>query len=216
MRLILVRHGETTHNVRGIMQGQMDTHLTEKGRMQARVLGEVLKNEKIDFIYASTLTRAIDTAKEIAKHHGLKICAASELNERAYGVLEGMEINEMKRRWPHEFEDGLEWEIFSRPEKGEHYWDVQSRAVPFIKKLAETHKGKTVVVVSHGDTNRVILTSLLGLKGADKYSVKQSNVCINEIFFEGGSRVRIHRLNDTAHLQHVFEQQVREEEGRPS
>ncbi|MEM3031190.1 MAG: histidine phosphatase family protein [Candidatus Micrarchaeia archaeon] len=212
MRLLLVRHGETDHNRLGVMQGQMQTRLSEAGRRQAQILADVLSREKIDAIYSSTLLRAIETAEAIAaRHPHLKVQTAPELNERCYGVLEGMPIAEMRRRWPDEFEEGLEWEIFSRPEKGEHYWDVQNRAVPFILSLARKHSNQTIVVVSHGDTNRVILASLLGLKGADKYTVKQSNICINEILFEG-DQIRVRRMNDTSHLQHALEVQLKKGE----
>ncbi|MEM4389191.1 MAG: histidine phosphatase family protein [Candidatus Micrarchaeia archaeon] len=211
MRLLLVRHGETDHNRLGIMQGQMQTRLSAAGRRQAEILADVLSKEKIDAIYSSTLVRAIETAEAIAaRHPHLKVQTAPELNERCYGVLEGMPIAEMRQRWPDEFEEGLEWEIFSRPEGGEHFWDVQSRAVPFILNLAKKHPNQTVVVVSHGDTNRVILASLLGLKGAAKYTIKQSNICINEIIFEG-DRIRVHRINDTSHLQHALEARLRKE-----
>jgi len=192
------------------MQGQMQTSLSERGRRQAQILADVFKKEKIDAVYASTLRRAIETAEAIAAPHNLKVQTAPELNERCYGVLEGMSIKEMKEKFPDEFEEGLEWEIFSRPPKGEHFWDVQSRAVPFILNLAKKHANQTIIVVSHGDTNRVILASLLGLKGAAKYTIKQSNICINEIVFEG-NKIRVHRLNDTSHLQHVVEMEMKGE-----
>ncbi len=76
-KIILVRHGESIANAKGISQGNrnkwMDTSLTKKGKEQAKKLAERLKEEKIEVIYSSDLKRAKETAEEINKFHNLKI-----------------------------------------------------------------------------------------------------------------------------------------------
>lgn len=62
LRILLIRHGETDHNVKGIIQGQLDTPLNALGRIQASLLGAALGSERIDDIYASPLQRAADVS----------------------------------------------------------------------------------------------------------------------------------------------------------
>jgi len=76
-RIILVRHGESVANAKKVSQGKqdewIDTHLTEKGRDEARKVAQRLKKEKIGIIYSSDLKRAKETAEEINKFHSVKI-----------------------------------------------------------------------------------------------------------------------------------------------
>lgn len=67
LRILLIRHGETDHNVKGIIQGQLDTPLNALGRIQASLLGKALGSEKIDDIYASPLQRAADVSTHCAR-----------------------------------------------------------------------------------------------------------------------------------------------------
>src|SRR3989338_4638852 len=69
MKLILVRHGETDANRDMICQGHMNSHLTQKGLRQARLVAERLKYFPIDIAYSSDLDRALDTCKEILRYH---------------------------------------------------------------------------------------------------------------------------------------------------
>ena len=72
-RLIAVRHGETAWNVDTRIQGQLDIGLNATGLWQAKRVGQALADEDIGVIYASDLSRAWQTAQEIAKPHGLTV-----------------------------------------------------------------------------------------------------------------------------------------------
>lgn len=72
-RLIAVRHGETAWNVGTRIQGQLDIGLNATGEWQARRVGQALADEAIDVVYASDLTRAWNTALEIARPLGLQV-----------------------------------------------------------------------------------------------------------------------------------------------
>lgn len=63
--IYLVRHGETDYNRFGIIQGQLDTNLSELGVEQAKQVGNHLKNVKFDYVFSSDLNRASNTAQEI-------------------------------------------------------------------------------------------------------------------------------------------------------
>ncbi|SDJ97451.1 probable phosphoglycerate mutase [Cryobacterium psychrotolerans] len=91
MRLFLIRHGQTPANV----LGQLDTAhpgpgLTELGARQAAVIPDVLREEPIDAIFASTLQRTQLTAKPLATDRRLEVRVADGLHEIEAGALEGL------------------------------------------------------------------------------------------------------------------------------
>lgn len=89
-RVLIVRHGETNENVEGIIQGQLDTMLNEKGYDQARKTGSALQHEPLTRIISSPLKRTLHTAEEIAAHHSnVRVETDDRLMERCFGVLQG-------------------------------------------------------------------------------------------------------------------------------
>ncbi|CAO1623653.1 unnamed protein product [Parajaminaea phylloscopi] len=101
MRVLFVRHGETDYNVRGIIQGQMDTPLNAQGRRQALATGVALRNEQIDVVYSSPLERTADTALAIVHQNSssstsLPVHFDPRLKERSFGSLEGNVTRAMK------------------------------------------------------------------------------------------------------------------------
>ena len=73
MTLILVRHGESEGNARGVITGSLDLDLTELGREQARRVGARFAEHPIAAIYSSTLQRAANTGAAVAVHHELEV-----------------------------------------------------------------------------------------------------------------------------------------------
>ena len=68
MRLFLVRHGLSSFNKKGLIQGRIDeSYLTDEGYEQAKLTGSILNEIKFDQIYSSPLKRAAETAREIEK-----------------------------------------------------------------------------------------------------------------------------------------------------
>ena len=102
--LILVRHGQSTWNLEKRFTGWVDVDLTEKGILEAKKAGSLLKNKniKIDFYYTSLQLRANNTLKIIQQELDDKknFTRAWELNERHYGALTGLNKIEMiKKNW---------------------------------------------------------------------------------------------------------------------
>ena len=83
MRLYLVRHGQTAWNAQKRFMGQFDISLDETGRAQVAALGNRLKDEHVDMIYASDLSRAWDTALAIES------CLASWLSVGCVQAISG-------------------------------------------------------------------------------------------------------------------------------
>lgn len=90
-----VRHGETVWNVENKICGATDSPLTEKGKSQARELGELLVKEgiKFDEIIYSPLSRAMDTALIISEATGVPARVEQRLIEQNFGKWEGTARN---------------------------------------------------------------------------------------------------------------------------
>ncbi len=147
--LILIRHGETTWNVNGRVQGHSNSPLNEKGKLQAQQIAERLATVKVNVIYSSDSSRALETANLIAAPHRLKVMASEELRERHYGVLEGKTLAEAARTQGTWF---LTWQENRQnaPPAGESQQQMCERIMDAIHAIARTHPGQTVVVSTHG------------------------------------------------------------------
>ena len=105
-RLVLVRHGLSSFNEKGLIQGRTDdSFLTEKGYKQALNSGEALSDINFDKIYSSPLVRAAETAKTIQKN--LKgehnIIYDKNLLEVDLSSWSGLTINEIKNKYPEKY-----------------------------------------------------------------------------------------------------------------
>ncbi|GAH97108.1 unnamed protein product [marine sediment metagenome] len=89
-----MRHGETNWNRENRIQGGVDIPLNERGKEQARDIALRLTHTVIRYIYSSRLSRALETAIEIAKFHKLEVLTDSRLDELRQGKWEGMKVSE--------------------------------------------------------------------------------------------------------------------------
>lgn len=95
MILGFVRHGTTEWNREGRLQGQLDTQLTEEGKLQAVKLGKALRGGPWHGLVASDLTRARVTAELIAEHAGIPLLLTdARLREKSFGDLEWTTVEE--------------------------------------------------------------------------------------------------------------------------
>ena len=154
MRLLLIRHGETEWNHLNKVLGRTDIPLDETGLAQAEALGKRLSSERIDALYASPLSRCMQTAGEVLKRQSTcqEVIADERLMEMNFGIYEGVSRDD-------EAYQASKREYFARHPEGESYLDVALRAIPFIKEVIERHAddpNATIAVVTHGGIARVI------------------------------------------------------------
>ena len=149
IRIILLRHGETTWNMEGRYQGQEDTPLSERGREQGRKAALALKDVPIDRAISSPLSRSYETCRMAADYHHLTVAKDPRLTEISHGLWEGIHADEIEARYPEEFHL---WH--TRPEKvqmpeGENLEDLRKRAREAFDEYAERYYGETVLVAAH-------------------------------------------------------------------
>jgi probable phosphoglycerate mutase len=149
-QVIIVRHGQTEWNIKGIRQGHLDSPLTGRGLAQAKALGQRLAREKFSVLYSSDLGRAVETAKEIVSVTGHQIVTDARLRERHLGIFQGLNADEINERYPEERRlmrtSGPGYVIPG----GESMIQQVERNVAFLDSLTVRHAGETIVVVTHG------------------------------------------------------------------
>jgi broad specificity phosphatase PhoE len=154
--LILLRHGETTWNRLGIVQGHDDgATLTDKGRQQVRQVLDELRDERVDQVISSDLNRALETAEIVARALGLPHSVDPAIRERSFGVLEGGAVNAATPALTGV--DGT-WVIneSARPQGGESLEDLYRRTAAFVDRVAIDFAGRRVLVVTHGGAIRTM------------------------------------------------------------
>jgi alpha-ribazole phosphatase len=165
MKIIYIaRHGETDANKDMRFQGHTDNPLNAKGRAQADELAARVKDLPLSKIYASDLTRAIETATPMAKCHNLKVISNSGFREICFGRWEGLTFKEIKAQWPSSIDMFLQKPGDVSIEGGESFQEVQKRAWSVFEEIVEEQKEDTsIMLVAHGGIVRVLLCTALGL-----------------------------------------------------
>lgn len=162
--VILVRHAQTSWNQsRRIQGGDNDTVLDETGERQCRSLAERLKKEKIDAVYSSPLSRAIATARWIARDRGVDVIEESAFREMSCGALEGREIADIGSRLQRLLRGGDEDELLFKSCGGESCEQLRDRTWGAILEKVARHRDGTILVVSHYFVIASILCAVLGI-----------------------------------------------------
>jgi len=93
MKIFIVRHGQDEDNANGILNGHRNKPLTTLGRDQAEIIGQKLKGEEIDIVFASPLARAFETAEIISDIAGFPQPIKEDLLiERDFGFFTGRPV----------------------------------------------------------------------------------------------------------------------------
>jgi len=149
-RLCVVRHGETAWNAEHRVQGQLDVPLNANGLAQARATSKVLGREKFDALYSSDLSRARQTAQPTAELLSATVLLDEALRERHYGIFERLTYAEVKVKFPEDYARFEAREPDYDFRTGESLKDFSARSIAAVSKIAERHKGQSVLVFTHG------------------------------------------------------------------
>jgi broad specificity phosphatase PhoE len=198
---VFVRHGESIGNAQSRWQGQSDYELTEKGRAQARALGERWKAEgvKFDMIIASPLVRAKETAEIIAAALGGPVEYDPVLLERHIGEMEGLTAEEVRKRPQPPYVTPYD----SIGGQGEGDWALFLRAGQALQKLLRRPAG-SYLIVSHGGLLNQLMHAIIGIAPhVDPSGVRfrfDNTAFARVIYYPYQHRWTIDVLNDRAHL----------------
>ena len=194
-KLILLRHGQSQWNLENKFTGWKNVPLTEKGEIEAKKAGELIKKHKIhiDYIFSSVLERANKTAEiaiieanltNLINNNKLIMTRNENLNERDYGDLVGLNKEETANKFGKE-----QVQIWRRsydipPPNGESLKNVVERVSPYFKKNIKPllDQNKSVLIAAHGNSLRAMMIELGMYKPKEISSIELptgSPLCIN-------------------------------------
>jgi 2,3-bisphosphoglycerate-dependent phosphoglycerate mutase len=194
-KLILLRHGQSQWNLENRFTGWKNVSLTEKGELEAKKAGELIKKHKIhiDNVFSSVLDRANRTAvialKEadlinLWENDKLVMIRSEQLNERDYGDLVGLNKQETAEKFGEKQVHIWRRSYDTPPPNGESLKNVVDRVSPYfqenIKPLLE--KGKNILIAAHGNSLRAMMIELGMYKSEEISSIELptgSPLCIN-------------------------------------
>ena len=214
IRLVLVRHGLSSFNAKGLVQGRTDdSYLTDQGYLQATKAGEALSKINFDKIYSSPLIRAAETAKTIYKSLNTEqnIIYDENLLEVDLSSWSGLTIQEIKSKYPENYSI---WK--NDPEKltlkridNKTYEPIQElfdQANNFLKDIVKAYLGKNevnILIIGHNAILRCLILSLVGKpkKGFRKIRLENASLSIINMTKNNNSfKTQVECLNQTSHL----------------
>jgi alpha-ribazole phosphatase len=198
--LYLIRHGETEGGEAKRYKGTIDVPLSEKGVMQMEQLSKYIVREIINCsnppsppflkggkggllsaVYCSDLKRAIKSAEIIAEPHSLNPTVVPALRERNFGIWEGMSFDEIREKYPLDFDAWASNPLQFSPMGGETTLEMRERVLNSLDKIIRNHNGEHVAIVAHGGVNRIILCHLLGIPLENIFRIEQDYGALNII-----------------------------------
>lgn len=213
MNIMLIRHAESTGNVENRWVGRVDAPLSDVGRLQAVRLRSRLEQEGHvpTHVYASPLSRALETARIAAANWDCPVEPWGDLVELEVGVFSNMTGEEIKKAFPEVAREFAETRNFDIIEGAETHAECMARAQRVAGRLADEHKNSDrVMLFSHGGILRHIIARLLGTDQV--WALKIGNTSIFEFTVDledweldpktrtNVKQWRIDRFNDSRHL----------------
>lgn len=189
LSLILVRHGLTDWNQQGRLLGRTHIELNALGRAQAAAVADALRHEAIDAVFASPLRRAQETAEPIATQLGATVTTEPDLDEVCLNRWIG-------QTWQDLRDDPDIKQYAADPlyvcDAFEAATAVRDRVVRLTERLRQTHAGKAVVLVSHGDPLRVLVSNCIAMPLGKYRSLAISNGSITRLrLTDGGAQLQL-------------------------
>jgi phosphoserine phosphatase len=213
-RVIILRHGQSSYNSQGRIQGRSDLSvLTDRGQADARLTSTAFQGLAFDAAYCSPLQRARQTATTVLTELGQQDCLQTDdrLLEIDLPLWETMlnqdvreKYTEQYQAWkerPHELKmllpqaNGSQQEFFP-------VLSLYEQATKFWQGIIPQHQGKTILIVAHNGINRALISTALGIPPRLYHSIQQSNCGVTVLNFSGGwgENVQLESLNQTSHL----------------
>ena len=203
-RLVLVRHGESRATIERFVGGPRScTGLTDHGRLQAEALRNRLSaghDVEATALFASNFPRALETANIIAPSIGaLPVSVDSGWGEHDPGPdCDGMTYDEFIERFGVPRWDGDPHDVVYPG--GETISQFHDRVMEALRRTVRQHEGGTVVIACHAGVIDAVMRNTLHMHQTGKFELHTQNTSLTELLHVQGSKWRLLRYNDSAHL----------------
>ena len=180
--IIFLRHGQAENNVKRILAGRTDgVHLTKTGIKQAERIAEYLKPLDISAIYSSPIERANHTAKIVAENNSMDCELDDRLTEIDMGKFTLMNYDDMFARYGNVFLKFYQNDPVIMEHKVETFPHVRNRVLDMVGHLVKKHKDQNVLVVTHMDPVKSMLSTVMELKPKTLFELVIANASLTII-----------------------------------
>ena len=180
--IIFLRHAQAENNTKRILAGRTDgVPLTKIGIEQAERIAEYLRPLDISAIYSSPIERASHTAEIVAKNNSLDCKLDDRLTEIDMGKFTRMNYDDMFAKYGNIFLKFYENDPVISEHEVETFPQVQSRILGMVNHLVEKHKNENVILVTHMDPIKSMLSSVMDLKPKTLFELIIANASLTVI-----------------------------------
>jgi len=180
--IIFLRHAQAENNAKRILAGRTEgIHLTKTGIEQAERIAKYLKPLDISAIYSSPIERASHTAEIVAKNNSLDHNLDDRLTEIEMGKFTRMNYDDMFAKYGNIFLKFYENDPVIAEHEVETFPQVQSRILDMVNHMVEKHKNENVILVTHMDPIKSMLSTVMGLKPKTLFELIIANASLTII-----------------------------------
>ena len=180
--IIFLRHAQAENNTKRILAGRTEgVPLTKTGIEQAERIAEYLKPLDISTIYSSPIERASHTAEIVAKNNSLDCKLDDRLTEIDMGKFTRMNYDDMFAKYGNIFLKFYENDPVISEHEVETFPQVQSRILGMVNHLIEKHKNENVILVTHMDPIKSMLSTVMDLKPKTLFELIIANASLTVI-----------------------------------
>lgn len=167
-----MRHAEVHEDWQDRAYGDLDVPLSAVGEAETRELAARFRELGIVSVASSNLARALAMGRTIAEHTRAPLRIEANLREVSRGAWQGLPTAEFRERWAGDAEafraDPWRW----KGHGGESHADLFARAWPVVLAQAASARGGDIVITSHFNLIRALITGALGLSGHECFAFK--------------------------------------------
>lgn len=201
-----MRHGESEYNAKKIVQGHIDTNLTEKGILQAKHAAEFLKNGNIKKVISSDLKRAYQTAVTVAEVLKVPVVVDSRIREMHFGSWEGLSYDHIYKNHLEEFHNWLANPVKNPLPNQESITNFENRLRMFLDDI-KNHDEDNILVVGHGGSVQGLLCIAMELGMENLWKFKHNNTGIS-LIENIGKVLSVKFINMSYHLEKIEENSI--------
>ncbi len=202
--LVLIRHGQQSFDPNGPVAEMIDPPLSTLGRSQAKLVGMALSTERIDAVYASPLQRALETGREVARHHRLEPIVLDDLREvevfrdvprdrTALDFIGRIVLVGTRQRMVTE----KSWDVYPYSESSH---DFRRRVINVIEGIIATHSAQRVAIACHGGVINAYVGHVIGSRYDMFFRPAHTSI---SVVAAGDSIRALYTLNNAQHLQNA-------------
>ena len=194
-QVIFLRHGQAKNNTERILAGRTEgIPLTDRGVQQAEHTAQLLEHMNISAIYSSPIQRAKHTAEIVGNHNSIDVQIDDRLIELDMGKFTGMPYDEIFNSHGNVFMKFYNGELEIAHNGVETFSEVKRRVNSIVEHVLEKHPNENVVLVTHMDPIKAMLSSVFELTPTALFELIIANASLN-IFRESDRKFSLSGLN---------------------